>query len=241
MKKFLAFMMVAAAVLFVAGNANAAFSNGDLIEVIVDTNGNEYAQDLGALNTSATGNLGTALALSGTALASDITAGKVSVEFFSYSTNGAGLPVLDVWAASQPTVASWAKMTSTGSTTPSNIGSYFNWTGSQSFTNGWYSVGQATTNDFTSALGATYAAFINGTGAVLSTSMNTTLKEYVFTGGTATTGRTVSQGTLALTISDANDTNTFQASGPAAATPIPPSVLLFGSGLLGLIGLKRRS
>jgi len=232
MKKIFGLLMIAAAVLFVAGNANASFSQGNLEEVVVDSNGNEYGQDLGALNVNATGNLGTSLNVNST----NVGNGLVTAFFFSYSVSGT-TPVLDVWATSQPSITSWLKMNGTASGTPTNIGNYFNFANGQTFTNGWYSVGQATTGDFTSALGKTFDAFIGSSGALLTEGGSTTLNEYVFTGDGI---KTVTPGSLAITISTSNS-DVFQASGPAgSAAPIPPSVLLFGSGLLGLIGLKRR-
>lgn len=106
-----------------------------------------------------------------------------------------------------------------------------------------------------SGTGGQYDNFLNsplGTSAFAVTGNSvSTVNQYLFNwgtdDGTGTVGPNAQQNALyaslgiATTLNDGVLTTSFSPYTPPAAAPIPPSVLLFGSGLLGLIGIRRKA
>lgn len=234
MKKFLGILMIVAAVAFLAGNANAYFTDGDLIRVVYTGTGDEVATDLGSLSSIQSG----AIALNSTnAISQFSTAPASTVNVFYFEETNFGS--VDAAAVSTPTVITWVKIGSATTPVNSNISAIYN----------YYSPSGTATVDLGASTNAgTYATLMNsswsgmfGASAPIGTTLGTnpaTMELYSFT----KTGKIVADTTLSLITNIDGNGNIYTTDNAGqSATPIPPSVLLFGSGLLGLIGMKRRS
>ncbi len=232
-------------------SAHATYANNDLIQVVIDTTSQyEMQTDLGQISnydvTSGTYSFSGTDTLTGSG--SHYTAGdNVYVEYFAetYSSPVAGTAI---WTsgtgatggtetnngysgASNNVLAAGSKFAhlSTASTTAStwlatsNTGSFYyvldkNGTGVGSF-DSFYGTGSGDANASLTSGSATQGMFDwTAPGTKLTNSASFLLTT------------TLSSGTLTATGSPV----------PAATTPIPPSALLLGSGLLGLIGIRRR-
>jgi len=242
MKKIFGLMMIAAVVIFAAGQANATFSAGDLIAVSYDTSTNiEVAQDLGSIASLSTGTTTSSIPLS------DFGAGQswsnVSTVYFADSalntTPSAGTPIqLWIAAGSTPTVGlhkAGSLNTGIGSDVIPEYQGLYNTLGTYPVV-----ISNATNfaNAFLNIFGAagTYGGGINVNGSV---NDGTSTNQNLYT-GTFTTG---SNSATALTLVPNFGINTNAGATTitgAQAVPIPPSVLLMGSGLLGLIGIGRK-
>jgi hypothetical protein len=255
MKKIMMFLMVAVMMLGVSGQAMAFFGNGELIRVAywVDpaTNvGFEYATDLGNFTT-----LTNAAALSGSTTIStsnfDLSAAKinapdwsnVAIAYFMMSptmNGGAGA----AWTSGDPSLTTslfGSSMTQFKSAVVNPAGLY-NAAGTVSVQKGTGTASSYYTfsNDGGSSLGtmfysldtsieASLAAF--GSGA---TYIDQLLLYY---GSTPNAG---AAGTMVATIRTNADGSTTLIGQAPPAVPIPAAAYLFGSGLLGMFGLRRK-
>ena len=238
MQKIFGIFMIAAAVLFAAGQAHASFSGGELIGVSYDATTNiEVAQDLGSIASLSTGTTTSSIPLS------DFGAGQswsnVSTEYFAISalnqSASAGNPIqLWIAAGSTPTVGlhkagnlisgmglDVIPLYQSAGTNPVLIPSPASST-ADSFLNIFGSAG-------------TYAGAINVNAAV---NNGSSTNENLYT-GTFTTGSN-SATALTLVPNFGINTNAGTTTITGQTVPIPPSVLLMGSGLLGLIGIGRK-
>ncbi len=233
MKKLVGVLMIGAAVIFAAGTANAAFSNGDLIMVVDNTsNGNEYAQDLGSFSTLANGNVGAAI----TTLESAALNSPSSLEVFYFDAVSATQDY--VGATAKPVVGSQLKYNGANTLANGVLGDYAGLTPVSGVVNAGQYNGASTY--FTSVAGNFGGLFNSATAvgasfASSTTPLNLEIYDAVKSVSVSDTGIDITTTILAdgsIQASISGET--------ASPTPIPPSVLLFVPGLLGLVGLKRR-
>jgi len=260
MKKFLVIASAALLMMGLAGQAQAFFTsdgtstgtlNGDLLRVVYQLQANggtaELVTDLGSAANILNGTSGALLSNtvslfgSGTEF-SGTNPTTLEVAYFAMSTNkstfytsgpqgGTEQNVSSTWIGIKgeiPTMyqtyagyasgaqSAWAPYTNTNSY-------YFYMNGNADSTIGTFNGFYKGTNDGDTKLPADGNSINNGI--------------FVWTKPGTANQTVVSTFTLETAI-DANGNLTTEI--PGAATPIPPSVLLFGSGLLGLIGVRRR-
>ncbi|HUI66757.1 MAG TPA: hypothetical protein VL087_00925 [Nitrospirota bacterium] len=237
MKKIMMLLIVAVLMLGMSGNAMAFFGEGDLIRVVYSTingTGNEFATDLGSLSTllSSPGNITTG-AFSVLPGQTDFSNTRVAYFVYDFSgTNGhmwssGPQNPLGVTAGSfanaqggMYTAASlWATSgTNTFSNTQANPSSY------------WINV-----NESGSALG-TFDNYLKSSAEANLTALNTPggfVDQYLYYyGADPLNSPTITQ--VAMIQTNANGTTTL------STVPIPAAAYLFGSGLLGMFGLRRK-
>ncbi len=259
MKKFLVVLAAGLLVAGLCGQANAFFYYGtsqtDLIRVVYESSANggvyEEATDLGTVASVEQGSF--------TNNAYDLTQGAGGV----YNLAGASASNLNVaYFASNgslPTNATeyWTSGSATGTQT-NNGGAHFTgptWQGTNSvlkyYTNTTQGAGTANVwaaisapYSFYKSLNGTYSGYLlQGSGSAALTNGSATQGLYDWS--PAGTSQTIGPEYQIVTSYQLNPQTgdyivSTQVTPLASPTPIPPSVLLLGSGLLGLIGIKRR-
>jgi hypothetical protein len=252
-KKLLVFAAVFMLVLSVAGQAMASFAVGDLIEVVYQTNGlgNEVATDLGPLTslTSAasvtdSGNLGNTINF--TTLFPGQSVSNLNVAYFMYTASGAfwvsgPIPPSDgqtIEANGHVTAAKsamnlvqnlYAGNLVSGSTTQAQIAS---------------SAGNSYWNllDKNSVAVGSFGTLVNGGTANEANLANlaTTgyVDQYLYYYPSSVSGIKNSAGVEIADIRTFADGSTEII--PLVTTPLPAAFWLLGSGLVGLVGIRRR-
>ncbi|MGO9687401.1 MAG: hypothetical protein ACLP2X_02470 [Syntrophobacteraceae bacterium] len=259
MKKLLVVLAAGLLVFGVAGQAKAAFSTGDLVRVMYDAStGVEVATDMGSVSSLASSTNNTAFdVISLSTFGTTATWSQVNTAYFAITT---GSPLVDFIAGTATPTAQLIVGGGTG--VNGTIGSILsNYSSLSAIAGDPNSVSVATTaqNTYYNNLnaGGAKTATYNGN-IVVGTMSNTEVNNaiggtqllYSFTGPFPTgRGGTVSNGVLVAAaiptgftiVTDVNGVNGASEINPAgSAAPIPPSILLMGSGLLGLIGVGRR-
>lgn len=254
MKKLVGVLMIGAAVVLAAGNANAFFADGDLIRVVYSTSGNEVATDLGNLSQilggtltiqgdvlgTVTGGNSTGFAVTSTLLGAAATTGVVS--YYEQDSSSATTLYEAGTKTPPPVVNTYAPIGGSTNSSISAVSSYYSSAAYTTRERGLYNkAGSAT---YYTDLGNTSFNGVftpGGAGsslAALSTTTPVSLDLWLFNGATGT--ETDTGLTLNTAIDGSGQIYTTEVLTPLSPTPIPPSVLLFVPGLLGLIGLKRR-
>jgi hypothetical protein len=255
MKKIIGGLMVAAAVLFVAGNAMAAFSttSGDLVRIVVDSSGDDVATDLGNLAsiqsgaTQLTSANGFSTSATGTtSLSAD------TVYYFVLGAAAGGSPInySQIFAASTSTSGTLGvntlKLGSAGSGADSSLSTALGYYNAKGGTTVYTAAPSSGANDYfkTTSYPTLNGLFTSASqlGSVLTnlTTANDVSMDLwsILKGGSPVTSDTGLS--LYTNIDASGNIYTTDNIGTASPTPIPPSMLLFVPGLLGLIGLKRR-
>ncbi len=247
MKKIVMLLAATMILLGVNGQAMASFTAGDLIQVVYQTNSptNEVATDLGSfsLTTAYTGPTSTLTTITPT---SGLSTGSFS---------GVGNSNLSVAYFVQGSVSSvdWVSGPSTGQTDGSRKGSalYTNETGMLTAYNGvggsQVVLGQSNLSSYTTLMDGngsktgTFGGFIPLANGETSLGGVTSPSGYVDSYLYYYTGTTLGGNTAGVQVADlrtfANGTTEIVGT---TATPVPPSMLLMGSGLLGLFGMRRK-
>ena len=239
-KKKLAALIAAALMTLSASSAFAAFSSADneLFRVVFSTDAaatTTVVQDLGALSSL----VGTSQTLAGTAfsygtLGSTANAGNTYEIFFAKNNKVTGT-TYDVYAASAAAPTSGNR---TYANTNSSITGFYNiYAGQAASTTG--AISDYTTKLEKSGLG-NLAGFLTTGQVEYSLASVAALNLYKFSATSnatfpVTTGTNVDANFSILT--NSNGSVSLQ---ETATTPIPPSFLLMGSGLLGMVGLRRK-
>jgi hypothetical protein len=252
MKKILMLMVVAVLMFGVSGQAMAAFSGGDLIQVVFSTSGvNEVATDLGSISAltspsagvvSYTANNFNLSQLGGTADASN----SYVAYFAIMSPINGGSANKNAWFSGTGGTQSVAKTAFGGYDTHYSVT-----TGQYQVSGGGASqvvLATSNANSFWAQL-TTNGASLGGMGGIL-TNANATAAQSL--ANLATLGYVTTNlyyyGAIPGTPGAYAGTNvsgmTTYADGHSAlngpTTPIPAAVYLFGSGLMGLVGLRRK-
>ncbi len=240
-KKMIA--LLAGAMMFAAmsGNAFAYFGTGnsnnfDLVRVVYDSTGTvEVGTDLGNINTiSGTSSASSAFSLS--QFGTGKTFANLNVAYFAIDQTTGTL-----WTTSTSVPAGMTKTNVLNAITAGqSISSYYNQLGGST---GTVVADQGNVNSFYSlfdkggaATGSADAALNPATNELNLSALASTgfadMELYKFTG----TGRTGTLTTTAAMVlrTNANGTTTIN------PVPIPPAFFLMGSGLLGMVGIRRR-
>jgi len=242
MKKFLVIFAAALLMMGLAGQAHAFFQNGDLIRIVVNTAGNEAATDLGLFSSIQSG-----------AITLNDAGNGISASTYNVPINSSDYVFYYVAVSNSPYtfyVANSQTGTFSGTNTALNYASA--WTGTQNVLLNYEGSATATASGAYNAgdsyyeqLGIYFKSVFGASSAPgslltnLTTSNPITLEMWNF----VKSATPVDLGLALYTNVDAsgNIYTTDNVAPAGGSTPIPPSVLLFGSGLLGLIGLKRRA
>jgi|GEM_PF-1244407 len=249
MFKKLASILAAALLTLAAGNAFAAFSNGDLIRVVYNHNGSvEAVTDLGSMSSLLSGGSTSTDTFSLSSITGATSASDLYVAYFASNYVGAGnINQAYIGAASAPTTGNRKYTTYNGNV--SNLDVYYNGISTTATT----IVGPQTgVNAYANLLGQlTNAGNLNGyitTGngeqnlaTLLASGGKTTVYAFTNQGGTSliTTGVATTL-VLDTNFDAATGIGSTSVSAATANTPIPAAAYLLGSGLLGLFGIRRR-
>lgn len=246
-KKKFAAMIAAALMTMSASSAFAAFADLELIRVYYDRNGNEFATDLGKVKdltaagavTNKSGSFGDLTTGYAVYFALDRTTGLndlwVSGAVGTPSTiSGGGLGLTNLKSGTTSMYSQYNAYATSGGT---------EYTGAASNSNSYKTKISATQGLMASAIST--ASRLNTEVSIASligaTSGSVTQALY-FWDNALTTVAAQKIGVEAATITTNFDGSTIiTSSTPAAPTPIPPAFLLMGSGLLGMVGLRRKS
>lgn len=246
-KKIVSILAAALLTLSVSAPAMAYFDNGDLIQVVYNAAGSEVATDLGTMTGTHFTSNGNSMSflgggtISGTSVSGGSTFAGVSlsnlhVVYLSYDTNNGSNPIY---------------FSSNSATAPVFSGNGSQWGNANSLIQSLYYNGTGTQQQIviTGAVNnsSSYTAnFAGGDfGGLLTTPSAESSLSALAGGGTITqklyyfadTANGSTAQNLALNLIT-NSNGTFTAAD--ASTPIPPSFLLMGSGLLGMVGIRRK-
>jgi hypothetical protein len=249
-KKLVALLAGALLTSAMAGNALAYFTGDDLIRVVYSaTTGVEVATDLGSIATLLTSAPGTILGGGAASFTNYGVTGDLStysVAYFAKSTSENGVTGKYIWASGDATTPS-VSGTSQWNGTNGAMTNMLSQEGAAGSTQ-TVSVGTGATNSYyhkadgsgtiTGALSGIISANSRvNTEASLANIANTPVTQGLWYFGAANGSQT---GLLALTLQTNADGSTTLNPNSTAATPIPPSFFLMGSGLLGMVGLRRK-
>ncbi len=243
MKKIIMLLAVAVLMFAFSGQAMAAFATGDLIEVLYQTGGvgNEYAVDLGAISRTTdtgnqvfTNNVSSVLGLgslsgysvayfSQPALGYPLYLSGAATQVVNPGTIKVGM--LNATQAIAPTYAALATNVTSGAFTyatlaQSNADSYWTQADLSGSSTGTMT-GSVTTGTIEAKIGTSY------------------IDQVLYYYPSAPAGRgSLTQTVVAVDLRTYADGHTEL--DPITATPVPPSILLMGSSLLGLLGIRRK-
>lgn len=251
-KKMIILLAAAMLTMSAASSAMAAFAQGDLIRVVYDTKGTtEIATDLGAISTLTT--LGANSVVGGgvdaTTLAQFVGSAysDLRVGYFAIQKANTGVNLANVWLAGDPTTAPKSgalKWSGTYTNFNNTLGNYAQATGNTAVLAD-KSIGNSFFNNMDRSGGQVgqYGSFLPAlpAGGVLNLAALATIGyvDQAIYNWTGTATNSAVFGTKVLTLRTMADGSTVINPG-AAATPIPPAFLLMGSGLLGMVGIRRK-
>ena len=253
-KKMIVILAGALLTMGMAGNAMAYFSGDDLIRVVYNTTTSvETATDLGSVAALMAATSGTVVGSGAAAFtangAGSVTFGGDKVAYYATSV-GSGSDAL-LYISGNATTASGISGLKWSSTGPSGaIGNvdanYASEAGSNSYVQSTTAGATSTyykTLDQSGTGTGTLGGFVNSGSKGKTEASLTNLATTPVTQGLwyfANANATTSAGTLALTLQTNADGSTTVLNGNVASTPIPPAFFLMGSGLLGMVGLRRK-
>lgn len=251
MKKYFGIFLAAMLMVGAAGQAMAYFADGELFRVVYNHNGQaEVATDLGS-----------ATSLAGTAANANLTVGGGAAAFSLGMVTGATgvgdlyvayfgkIGIADAWISGNPAVAPVAgKLKGNGFNSDvtgmsTNYGSFGGTTGTvtgqQSHPNSFNSL----FNDGPLEQYNFFGGFIplKSPGGEMNLAALSTVgyvDQVLYFWDTPNSFTTAFPGVATVTLRTMADGSTII--NPGSAVPIPPSVLLLGSGLLGMIGIRRK-
>lgn len=245
LRKKLAVLVAAALMSLTASSAFAAFADLELIRINYDRAGNEYATDLGNINTILTNGL--------TNAGTGTFAGATLVSYFALDRATNQLWVSGVNAAT----ATFTPAIIGGSTGLTSIKSgttfMYNTYNSVATNGGTSYAGLASNpNSYKAKLSATQGWFGNTITAANSArtfseismatlATNNTQSLWYFADGLTTVAANKLGVAVASIVTNADGSTTISSNAPVTTTPIPAAFYLMGSGLMGLVGLRRRN
>ncbi len=263
MKKLLLVFAACLLVFGIASQAQASFNQGDLIRVVYDTTQNvtyETATDLGAIssivsNPSSLSDSGynISIGVSGSKQFGAQTAGTTTLDvaYFAVNATGGVGGNGEMWlsgttgktetnygaTAGQGTAQGLSSMLAFGyGLTVFNGGTVNAWLPTSNG-NSYY----GTMNGGGSNPGSWNTFYVSGIGdGEIALVSGGTVKQDLFDFSNLNGSVVTVNGILTLS-STLNSSGVLTTSISPSAAPIPPSVLLFGSGLLGLVGIRRRN
>jgi hypothetical protein len=238
-------LLIAAVMLFgVTGQAMAAFTNGDLIQVVYQQGGtSEVATDLGAFS-STTAYAGDTVtfntnpfATAGTGVFAGASQSDLYVAY--YIAGGSG----PVWVSGSQTTQTSGAHQGAAAQTLSTINGNYNTLGggsSQVTVDQSNALSYYQKEDKGSYLNnaGNWNGFIPAKDGEVSLGTTAYVDSYLYYYATPTSG--VSGVQVATIRTFANGTSEIVGTTNVGTVPVPPSVLLLGSGLIGLVGLRRK-
>jgi len=239
LRKKLAAVIAAALMTMTASSAFASFADSELIRVYYDRNGAEYATDLGLVRDLTKGGASTTIAGS---------FGSLATGYVAYFALDRGTSQL--WATGIESTPSTILGNATGLTSlKSGTTSMYSLYNTQGGTT--YSGLASATSSYKNKLSATQGWLANSitsranTEASLSSLISTgtgsvTQNLYYWFSGVTTMAQ-YKTGYAVASITTLADGSTVIDSKLNPTTPIPPAFLLMGSGLLGMVGLRRKA
>jgi len=239
-RKKLAVLVAAALMSLTASSAFAAFADLELIRVYYDRAGNEVATDLGKVKDI--------LAAPSTTFAGSF--GGLSTGYAVYFALDRTTGMNDLWATGSTTTASTIVGTSLGLTAlksgTTNMYSLYNtqggtnYTGSASLTSSYMSKLSATQGSLANAIAPISRPYTEASlASLISTGTGSVTQAFYFWDNALTTVAAQKLGVnVATIITNADGSTTVNST---VATPIPAAFYLMGSGLLGLVGMRRRN
>jgi hypothetical protein len=234
MKKIVTLLAATALMAITAGQALASFNDFDLVRVVYDGSGKEVLDNLGDVRTLTAGATVPAISLSdfGTGKTfANLNVAYFAVDMYGSSSNvwtsgGATAPTsnLNGWQSLANVAANMQGLQAAGSHVIDNVGDTSAYV---------YNVNQGTNG---TGMGASLFStnVMDASLASLVTAGNTVSQKLYFFSNPDNVQTGVAQFNL-ITNSDGSTTVT-----DATPTPIPPSFLLMGSGLLGMVGIRRK-
>ncbi|HBA72266.1 MAG: hypothetical protein A2X82_01520 [Geobacteraceae bacterium GWC2_55_20] len=239
-RKKLAVLVAAALMSLTASSAFAAFADLELIRVYYDRAGNEVATDLGKVKDI--------LAAPSTTFAGSFDGLSTGYAVYFALDRTAGMS--DLWATGSTTTASTIVGTSLGITSLKSGTTYmYSLYNTQGGTN--YTGPASALNSYTKKLSATQGWLANSIASVSRLNTEASLSNLLSTGtGSVTQALYFWDNALtsvaaekigvsvATIITNADGSTTVNST---VATPIPAAFYLMGSGLLGLVGMRRRN
>jgi hypothetical protein len=249
MKKLLVIAAAALLMMGVAGQAQAYFTAGDLIQVMYDSKTNvEVATDLGVIS-GLSGVTNDKLAADGASSAVSLSSFGTGAAWSDVVVAYFGVSPLNTLAPSGSNpIQLWIGAQSAPTATMSKSGGIKNQIGSAI---GVYTANTTTAsavitgsnpgypNGYNTFAGGTYMGFLaapGNYGAEVSAATDQQLNLYTYTFTSTRGTNPVMTQVSGILI----DTNGGVTTINPSAVPIPPSILLMGSGLLGLVGIGRR-
>ena len=241
-KKIIALLAGAMLTLCAAGNALANFDNGDLIRVVYNHAGTvEVATDLGSISSLMSGTAAHTDAFSLSQITGATSMSDLYVSYFAINSN-TGWVGYDQATAPVTGNRKFTSLTnSAGVVTPyyQTLGSGNQVVADQTYTNAFSSrliIGNiASLNGYIPAgVEANLGAL--GSGGSVVQALYAFNNQGNLTGVTTGVHVNNAHGQQLLITTNANGTTTVA----PAATPIPPAFLLMGSGLLGMVGIRRK-
>ncbi|HBG04796.1 MAG: hypothetical protein A2075_11645 [Geobacteraceae bacterium GWC2_58_44] len=246
LKKKLAALIAAALMMMSASSAFAAFADLELIRIYYDRAGNEYATDLGLVSN---------FVAAGAVNSVEGTFGTLATGYSVYFALDRTAGMSDLWAtgsSATPSVIVGGSNGLTGiksGTTPMytlyNTQGGTDYVGSAAASNSFRNKLSATQGTLASAINLTTRLNTEASLAGIIGQSSGSVEQVLYFWDNALTGVASEKiGTVAATIVtnfDGSSLITSATPAPAATTPIPPAFLLMGSGLLGLVGLRRKA
>jgi hypothetical protein len=254
MKKFLVVAAAAFLMMGLAGQAKADYANGDVIEVVYQASSQyEVATDIGSMTSlESSGNsaltnasysvFGTGSSFTGTS------ASSLTVAFFEVASSKNSLAASGPYKSTEMNDGYPQAKTGTAASMKSLSAYYATLSGGSG--QAWQNYDPNTNGGVTSS----YYYLMDGNGTAVGSFgglyLNNPNGEASFTNGdaklalyywAADTSESTQPPALSFDVAVSGNTLTTSVIPNTSATPIPPSVLLFGSGLLGLIGVRRKA
>ncbi|AJE03234.1 hypothetical protein [Geobacter pickeringii] len=249
-KKMIALIAGAMMSIAMAGSAMAAFTDQSLVQVIYDTTSStEIATNLGTIsslvgttNNTITANPFVLSDFGATASLANLRVGYFVTGTASVSGYAANAPSTTTYLAAGR-LTNFQSLGNLVTTYYNSLGTTDKIVASQSFANSYVSaydkpnVASYGSNITTTTFGFNYTTTGEASLATLAANSPVSMSLYQYTGA----ARAYSQGVQALTVAlNADGTTTINAQSAPAATPIPAAAYLLGSGLLGMVGIRRK-
>jgi hypothetical protein len=238
MKKIMILFAVAMLLLGVSGQAMAAFTTGDLIRVVYG-NGNEYVSDLGnfsSLTSAGSGNVVSSDYINFSTFGG-ATNDQLKVAYFMYTSTAQGDAANYAWTSGISPTGQWS---GSGKWAAFNSAAGYilaQASGSTSGSDATIASGNLNSYETRMQTSGTMSSFLNtathpGTGSDQSLTTAGYVDQYLYYYSTPNSAKAGLQVATIRTFADGHT--------ELNPTPIPATFLLFGSGLLGLVGIRRK-
>jgi len=245
LKKKIAITLAAAMMSLTASSAFAAFGNMELIRVVSDlTSGTvEVATDLGLVSTLATKTNFTVGGGNDAFTLSTVAGHTLAVNYYAWQSSTGTKGFVDI--ATNNATAPNSDLSSTLKSSFNTINPYYAGLTLKSGTTGTVIADNSNLSSFMGQFGSnalgTYGGYTqsnSGNASLLFTGAPLSMTLWQFANNSALTAAVA--GTRVLDLTTNADGSTTINAGTVTTTPIPAAAWLLGSGLMGLVGLRRK-